>query len=141
MNTSNHYTDDDFQNYLDGSFENDKKTFEAHLRDCIHCNNNYEAYKAVWNFVGHSLKTESLNIDLASRVIQKAMPVKQNKPLSEKVIYALCFLIGSICLFSCIYYLVSHPLPISFLLLVIPLVLYFLLTYKEIKLLEGKFTP
>ena len=139
MKEPQHYSEIDFQNYLLNSRTFDKTEFESHINDCPACHESLSAYRKVWSFVQHELKTEKLHSDLATIVLQKVSVQKQRNFVAEKIMYGVFICVGLYCLMSCITYLLSHSLPFSFVLIVIPLVLFYLLTLKELMIIKQKF--
>ena len=140
MKGFSHYTEEDFQSYFDRNFAGDVTSLENHLKGCELCSKNFEAYSSVWSFAKNALKIESLRIDLAHAVANKVFAAKESIRFFEKVMYGMFICLGIVCLYLCFNYLFSHSIPTPFILLTIPFCLYFLLAYKEIRIVNKKFT-
>jgi hypothetical protein len=140
MKEFNHYSGEDFQNYLDNNFTGDTGTFKNHLKECESCFTDFKAWSLVWSFAKNDLKTEPLRIDLAYVVANKVFPVRDSKRVFEKVMYGMIICLGIVCLFVCVNFLISHSIPAPFILLIIPICLYLLITYKEISIIDQKFS-
>jgi hypothetical protein len=139
MKEFSHYSEEDFQSYLDGSYGGDGNALENHLLECEPCNKNFKAYSLIWLFAKNDLKTEPLRIDLAYSVANKIFAAKESKPVFEKFMYGLLICLGIVSLFLYFNYLIAYPVPTPFLLLIIPVGGYLWLNYKEIKIVEQKF--
>ena len=139
MNKTEHYTEDDFQNYLDHHFTGDRNEMESHLQDCELCHEKYQAYHAVWTFARYDLGTDQLGIDLAKVVANKVFVNKERKNIFELLMYGLFICIVMACLYVSFEYLSSLSIPFSSILCLIPLFLYFILSYKEIQIVHRKF--
>jgi hypothetical protein len=140
MKEFSHFTEEDFQSYFDKSFADDTNALENHLRECALCSKTFKAYSLVWSFAKNDLQTEPLRIDLAAVVASKAFAVEERKPVVEKLMYGMLICLGIISLSLCFNYLISRSMPTPFILLTIPFCLYLLLTYKEISIVNRKFT-
>jgi hypothetical protein len=138
MKESSHYTEEDFQNYLDNNFAGDVKFFEYHLQQCEYCSKIFETYSLVWSFTKNDLQIKGLEIDLAYSVANKVYAVKERKTF-ERVMYAIFTGLGSVCLYFCFKDLVSSLMPVPFILLTIHLGLFLWVNYKEVRTVERKF--
>ena len=139
MKAYSHYKEEDFQNYFDNHFTGDRAQLENHLLDCERCSKNFQAYASVWSFTKKELKTEPLSIDLAYVVANRVFAAREIKPVYETIFYGILIGLAIACLYLCISNLIFNSMPIPFLLLIIPLGLYLLLSYKEIKMVNQKF--
>jgi hypothetical protein len=139
MNELNHYSEEDFQNYFDKSFEGDVIAMESHVRECERCNESFKAYSAIWAFANNDLKVESLKIDLAYTVANKVFEVKESQSAFEKVMYGMLVTLMVALLYLCFKHLASSAFPTAAILLLIPFALFLWVNYKEIKILQQKF--
>jgi hypothetical protein len=138
MKNCRHYTDEDFQNYLDNTFTGNISSLENHIQECELCSKNLEAYSLVWSFSKSNLQTKPLGIDLAYSVTNKVFSVKENKHVFEKVMYGILICLVIVCLALCLRFLLSSSIPVSFILLTIPVGLFLWVNYKEIKIVQKK---
>jgi hypothetical protein len=139
MKEFSHFTEEEFQNYLDKNFTGDIRSFESHLHECELCNKEFKAYSYVWSFAKNDLQVEPLRMDLAFAVASKIFAVRKNIPVFEKVMYGLLISLGLACLVLCFRFFVSFSMPTSFILFAIPLSLFLWVNYKEIKIVREKF--
>jgi hypothetical protein len=134
-----HYTDEDFQDYLDNNFKGDSSLLENHLRECELCSKSFTAYSSVWTFANDVLLVEPLKINLASAVTDKIFSKKESALVFEKAMYGIFFCLGAIYIFLCVRFLLPSVMPVPFALLVIPLMLFVWVNYKEIQMLRKKY--
>lgn len=130
---SRHYSDEDFQFFLDHPADFDKEAFDQHIELCDDCRLNYKAYVALWSFVHDNIVTEPLKIDLAKVVADKIFIKEVQTQFTEKIMYGLLISLGVVCLLLCIHYLITLGMPVAFIWLLIPCGMYLWLSYEEIK--------
>lgn len=144
MNGANHYTDEDFQSYFEGGLDVAPESFKAHLQACPVCKNNYEAYASTWSFIAE-VKTPPLSVNLAEVVTARifdAAPVvrksERGRSLLEGGLYGLLVCLALGCVAMCIRELMRHLLPLPWLLLLLPVLLYAGLLGKEVDAINSR---
>ena len=139
MEQTKHFTEEELQSYFDNSFT-ESPQFKEHLKSCNQCSKSLQAYSLVWSFVKNYLTTESLKINLTASVVEKVFPKKKSRFAFEIILNGVFFLLILVCLLICFNFLFMNSVPIiKILLFLIPLILYFLLSLKEVKIVHDKF--
>lgn len=139
MNQADHYTEEDLQNYIQGSFEGDAKAVEAHLQVCERCNESYKAYSSVWNFMMNDLQVENLKIDLVRSVADRAFKPKKKSSAMETTLYGSIVSLIIALLFLCLKSLLASSVPVPFLLFLFPAALFLWINFKEIRMVQEKY--
>ena len=139
MKEPGHYTDEDFQSYFDNTFTGNVSALESHVKECEFCSKKFKAYSVVWSFAKNDLKTKSLRIDLSYLVADKVFSVKENRYVFDKVMYGILICLEIVCLPLCLKFLLSLPIPSSFILMIVPVALFLWMSYREIRMFQKKF--
>lgn len=139
MNDIKHYSDEDFQNYLDRNFEGNLNSFEQHIKECSSCADSLDMYFKVWAFAKTEMGSDKLKIDLSSVVAKKIFDKRKQKPYLDYILYGVIFCLSFLSVYWSIQILISNSFNEFIGLLLIPLVFYVILAYKEVNLLQMKY--
>ena len=141
MENTSHLTEDQLQEYFDDSCELAEKTIIAsHLQYCTTCTEEFERIKSIDRILKYEYMVAPLSINLSERVADMVFK-EEKKPadISDKL---LLILLAIVCLSGTFYYLrhfIVNSSVVIALLLLLPVILYIMISYKEIKILNHKF--
>lgn len=141
MNTTAHYTDEDFQTYCDGTFNGDPAAFSSHIQSCPACHASLQAYWAVAAFAKDEWATAPLSISLAASVAQKVYSRQRKDARLEKIGYGGLAVLTALTLLLSLGKLMVHVGPGLLMLLAVPVALYVLLSLKEHKIMRPDAFP
>lgn len=137
MEKSNHYTDTEFQEVLNGTYTGNIDELHTHLQGCVECRSQFEVYQ----IIGRALKSEHLHFTETPNVINQAWEHVQRNRLSSRIdeiqfwsIVIAC----SVVVLVCLGYLISIGTSKPIVLAVIGFIgVYLFTSLKEIRLLAG----
>ena len=139
MKKNSHLTEEEIQDYIASPTDDDKISVIEHLQYCKKCSEDVETYKTIWSFFENDYYIGDLNIDLAKVVSNKLFHEKDRLSVFEIVLNSLFMLMAFIALVICFYFLITSIYQFGVLVLsIIPLILYFSLAAKEVRVYHRK---
>lgn len=137
MEKSNHYTDMEFQEVLNGTHNENIDEFYAHLQKCVECSNQFEAYQAL----GEAIRSERIQFAETPNVINQAWEQIQHNRLASRIdeiqfwsiVIACCIVV-----LVCLGYLVSIGISKTIVIALLGFIgIYLFTSLKEIRLVAG----
>jgi hypothetical protein len=139
MNNTKHFRDEDFQNYLDRNFEGNVNSFEQHIKECGPCSESLRIYLQVWSFAKTEMKSKKLKMDIAAAVAKKVFDERKHKPYLDNSLIGGMLVLSFLIVYWCVQKLISISITQFMGSLLIPLIFYLILAYREMNLLQSKF--
>jgi hypothetical protein len=141
MQNSDHYSDEDFQQFLDNHFAGNREEFETHLRECSQCNRQFIAYRSVFSYLQTEFEPAVLEISVAKETADRVFGGVRTKTMLEKAMYWLIFGLTVVIVIICLRYLTDSSFSMVLVAGMVAIVgLHALLSNEEIKLMRQQFS-
>ncbi|MBL7852028.1 MAG: hypothetical protein JNN04_14090 [Cyclobacteriaceae bacterium] len=137
MEKRNHYTDTEFQEVLNGTYNGNIDELHAHLERCVECRSQSEVYQ----IIGKVLRSERVQFTETPKVVNQAWEHVQRNRLSssiDEIQFWSIVIACSVVVLVCLGYLISIGTSKTIVIAVIGLIgVYLFSSMKEIRLLAG----
>jgi hypothetical protein len=104
---SEHLTDAEIQDYLDGNVDRDESTLGAHLDSCSLCKKNLELYRCLYSGLSDDDGYE-LSVDFADKVVS-SVGLGDSRSLFPRYANVLVSIIGIVAAIGALYYFTDMP--------------------------------
>lgn len=139
MQSPNHYSDEDFQQFLDNHFVGGKELFENHLRECSQCNEQFIAYSSVFSYLQTELEPAGLELSVAREVADRVFGSALSTSLVERVMYGLIAGLAVLAFGFCLRFFIDSSISFAPLAVVLALIgFHAFLSFLEVRLMRQK---
>ena len=141
MQPSDHYTDDDFQEFLDNHFGGNREKFGTHLRECSRCNEEFIAYRSVFSYLQTEFEPAGLEISVAKETGDRVFGGVRANTMLEKAMYWLIFGMTVVIVIICLLYLMDSRFSMVLVAGMLAILgLHAFLSKEEIKMMKQLFS-